>query len=555
MGASMTSTQPLRALPGRRSLLMHQPCRANPVFVLSSAAPLPAEPGGRGGLCLCGAAACDGGCGVEGGGGGSFEWRELEPGLYSIGGAELGGALQAAAAAAAEALGSSGSSSSGHANGSGGGGGGSQSGDAVWAAVARHEWECPELRRLRRYERPSRLVEGGGGCAGGGTASGPPGKGARAAAGAVERRLADRNAEQQEAQAGVPGPTITLQDAAAQLLAALRASVRVRCETIERWDDSSCCGGGSSGGAEAAPGPAGPEAAVAAAGARAGAEAGGGRAAPLDPPAPLLVLFSGGADSTLLAALASEALPPGAPIDLVNVCFDAGCSPDRLAARDALLELAAFAPGRPWRLIEADASLADADAARARLLALLAPAGTVMDLNIGAALWLAARGEGALVTPADAAAGVAAHGGDADAAAAAAAAAAPRPRVRSSARAVFLGTGADEQAAGYGRHRTAAREGGWPGLAGELASDVRRLWVRNLGRDDRLVADHGREARQPFLDEGVAGALLGLPLGALFDGARPPGATEAGGRAPGRAALLPHALACMRFPLPRGPAS
>jgi asparagine synthetase B (glutamine-hydrolysing) len=59
---------------------------------------------------------------------------------------------------------------------------------------------------------------------------------------------------------------------------------------------------------------------------------------------------------------------------------------------------------------------------------------------------------------------------------------------------VLLGHGADEQCAGYGRHRTRFRAGGWDGLAEELALDVGRLWQRNLGRDDRLVADHGREA-------------------------------------------------------------
>ena len=41
-------------------------------------------------------------------------------------------------------------------------------------------------------------------------------------------------------------------------------------------------------------------------------------------------------------------------------------------------------------------------------------------------------------------------------------------------------------------------EQGWDGLAAELALDVARLWARNLGRDDRLLADTGREARHPF---------------------------------------------------------
>ncbi len=75
-----------------------------------------------------------------------------------------------------------------------------------------------------------------------------------------------------------------------------------------------------------------------------------------------MVLFSGGVDSVLVAALTHRSLPPGLPIDLCNVCFDAGRSPDRVAARAALQELAVWAPERPWRLIEVDATLEDTDA-------------------------------------------------------------------------------------------------------------------------------------------------------------------------------------------------
>ena len=79
------------------------------------------------------------------------------------------------------------------------------------------------------------------------------------------------------------------------------------------------------------------------------------------PAPPVMVLFSGGVDSALVAALAHRSLPPGCPIDLCNVCFDAGRSPDRVSARAALRELSGWAPEREWRLIEVDATLEDTD--------------------------------------------------------------------------------------------------------------------------------------------------------------------------------------------------
>ena len=30
---------------------------------------------------------------------------------------------------------------------------------------------------------------------------------------------------------------------------------------------------------------------------------------------------------------------------------------------------------------------------------------------------------------------------------------------------------------------------------------MNRLWIRNLGRDDRAISDNGKECRYPFLDE------------------------------------------------------
>lgn len=94
----------------------------------------------------------------------------------------------------------------------------------------------------------------------------------------------------------------------------------------------------------------------------------------------------------------------------------------------------------------------------------------------------------------------------------------------SSARVLLLGIGADEQLAGYGRHRTSWRVGGHEGLTRELSKDLERLWRRNLGRDDRIVSDSGREARHPFLDERLVSLLAHrIPLTHVADMSQPPG--------------------------------
>jgi len=75
---------------------------------------------------------------------------------------------------------------------------------------------------------------------------------------------------------------------------------------------------------------------------------------------------------------------------------------------------------------------------------------------------------------------------------------------RARGRVLLVGHGADELLAGYARHMSAFDKRGMDGPGGlkdELLKDLERLWQRNLGRDDRVLSDHGREVRHPFLDE------------------------------------------------------
>jgi len=198
---------------------------------------------------------------------------------------------------------------------------------------------------------------------------------------------------------------------------------------------------------------------------------------------PVAVLFSGGLDSVTLAALVDRHAPAHEPIELLNVAFGSSSSttsfdvPDRQTARVALGELRAIAPGRDWRLVEVNVTAEEVQLAREHVRTLIAPCGTVLDLSIGTALWFAAR----LCND-------------------------------SKVRVVFSGIGADEQLAGYSRHWARFKTGGWDALAREVQLDVRRISSRNMGRDDRVVSDHGRELRAPFLDEDVVRFLSELPV-------------------------------------------
>lgn len=264
------------------------------------------------------------------------------------------------------------------------------------------------------------------------------------------------------------------------------------------------------------------------------------------------VLFSGGIDCLLLAAMLHQCLSdPNEPIELINVAFlfaakdgSMMMAPDRLAAIAGLCELRRLFPSRPWRLVEVDVSAEERAEHESWIRTLIQPANTHMDLNIGAAFWFASRGRGKIrqyhedvetmlysqtneqqrpllrMGAEGAAKGVGRKEDNKEedessvsiSSTSLSAMFTSEQEYSAQCKALLVGIGADEQLAGYGRHRSVFQRGGLVALENELNMDLTRLWQRNLGRDDRCIADHGREAWFPYLDEQFVSFIQSLPL-------------------------------------------
>ncbi|CAH7667664.1 asparagine synthase-domain-containing protein [Phakopsora pachyrhizi] len=204
------------------------------------------------------------------------------------------------------------------------------------------------------------------------------------------------------------------------------------------------------------------------------------------------VLFSGGLDCTTLALLAHSHIPPSESIDLLNVAFENTQSisnnhqtkriqkdsekssadnhnsdttfdvPDCQTGERLWRELSKLTPGRDWRFVRVDE----------KIIKLMRPNLTVMDLSIAAALYFAARG---------------------------------------------IGLGADKLLGGYSQHRsafltTSLSSNNWERLLDELAMDLERISTRNLGRDDWMMSWFRLEVRHPLLNRRVIDLLSGLPV-------------------------------------------
>lgn len=261
-------------------------------------------------------------------------------------------------------------------------------------------------------------------------------------------------------------------------------------------------------------------------------------APPSNDQANIAILFSGGIDSMILAALADHHIPAHQPIDLLNVAFKLqppkkqkesakkpgkhknkptdsktdGADPqtfspfdvpDRITGKAGLKELQDLNPERGWNFVEINVTKEELQKIRQeRICHLVHPLDTVLDDSIGCAVWFAARGAGFITEDSD------------------------RRPFTSSAKVILTGIGADEQLAGYSRHRVRFTMAGHEGLIQELAMELDRIPSRNLGRDDRVIGDHGKEARFPYLDEDVVSYLNSLPVWDKADLSLPRGVGE-----------------------------
>ncbi|KAJ0182051.1 hypothetical protein K1T71_002773 [Dendrolimus kikuchii] len=196
------------------------------------------------------------------------------------------------------------------------------------------------------------------------------------------------------------------------------------------------------------------------------------------------VLFSGGLDCTVLALLADKFIPPNQSIDLINVAFDRNQIsnynvPDRITGKQSFEELKRLRPNRNWVFKEVNVSKHELEEFQSFIIGdLVYPRKTILDESLGSALWFAARGQDDIES--------------------------------STCRILLVGSGADELFGGYTRHRNAFRRQGWLGLSIELQLDWKRISFRNLSRDNRVICDHGRQPRMPYLDEDFTQFVLSL---------------------------------------------
>lgn len=159
-------------------------------------------------------------------------------------------------------------------------------------------------------------------------------------------------------------------------------------------------------------------------------------------------------------------------VELLNISFNDQAH-DLKAAIKSYEDLKSIFPDRQIRLILVKGNLSVTDQQKSDILDILHPMDTEMDFNISLALKIASSGQGTDFETND--------------------------FISCNSKVLLNGLGADELFCGYSRYRVAYIRGGYSEVQEEMYLDQQRLWIRNLGRDDRIVSSEHKEMRTPFL--------------------------------------------------------
>lgn len=179
----------------------------------------------------------------------------------------------------------------------------------------------------------------------------------------------------------------------------------------------------------------------------------------------LIVFFSGGIDSILVALYIHLVSDIIRPIYLINTGFDN--STDRNNSKLAYHELSLKFRARKWIYIENNLSIEQIKIYKQKIYDLIYPKTGNMDFNIGTVLYFTAK------------------------------------KINKNGKVVFLGSGADELFCGYNKYRIENN-------SNKMIYDILTLSYHNITRDDRIISDNNLETRLPFLDREIINFALNL---------------------------------------------